>query len=118
MRSILLYFGSFNPIHVGHVGLAEWVLENRTDIEELWLVVSPQNPFKQDKFLYPDADRLEWARRAVKNNPKITTAILTQNTGLPSHTVEQIVKKLKDINIIIRIEEGINSHWEIIEHNN
>lgn len=54
----------------------------------------------------------------IKNNPKITTAILTQNTGLPSHTVEQIVKKLKDINIIIRVEEGINSHWEIIEHNN
>lgn len=87
MRSILLYFGSFNPIHVGHVGLAEWVLENRTDIEELWLVVSPQNPFKQDKFLYPDADRLEWARRAVKNNPKIKVCDIEMSLPKPSYTI-------------------------------
>ena len=87
MRSILLYFGSFNPIHKGHVGLAKWVLENRADIEELWLVVSPQNPFKQDKFLYPDSDRLRWAKNAVKNNPQIKVCDVEMSLPKPSYTI-------------------------------
>lgn len=87
MRSILLYFGSFNPIHKGHVGLAEWVLSHRSDIDELWLVVSPQNPFKQDKFLYPDSDRLQWAQNAVKNNPKIKVCDVEMSLPKPSYTI-------------------------------
>jgi nicotinate-nucleotide adenylyltransferase len=46
MKKIGLFFGSFNPIHIGHLILANYILEN-SDMEELWLVVSPQNPFKE-----------------------------------------------------------------------
>ncbi len=60
-----LYGGSFNPIHFGHIGLAQWVLAN-TDLDELWLMVSPNNPLKDSNILADEQVRLRDAREAIK----------------------------------------------------
>ena len=52
-----IYGGSFNPIHFGHIGIAQWVMKN-TDIEEVWLMVSPNNPLKDSSILANEEDRL------------------------------------------------------------
>ena len=59
-----IYGGSFNPIHFGHIGLAKWVLDN-TDLDELWLMVSPNNPLKDKSILADEQERLEKAREAI-----------------------------------------------------
>ena len=61
-----IYGGSFNPIHFGHIGLAKWVLEN-TDLDELWLMVSPNNPLKDKNILADEHERLVAAREAIGN---------------------------------------------------
>ena len=63
----ILYFGSFNPVHRGHVAVADAVLES-TEAEALWFVVSPQNPFKAGKELAPETDRIEMARIALQSD--------------------------------------------------
>ena len=65
MRSILLYFGSFNPIHKGHIALAEWVVEQGL-CDELIFIVSPQNPFKEQEGLAPEFSRYEMCEMACK----------------------------------------------------
>jgi nicotinate-nucleotide adenylyltransferase len=63
-----IYGGSFNPIHFGHTGLATWVLEN-TDLDEVWLMVSPNNPLKDKSILADEQERLEKAREAIETLP-------------------------------------------------
>ena len=65
MRSILLYFGSFNPIHKGHIALAEWVVEQGL-CDELIFIVSPQNPLKSTSELAPEFSRYEMCEAACK----------------------------------------------------
>lgn len=60
----LLYFGSFNPIHRGHLAVADSVIE-ATGVAALWFVVSPQNPFKSTEALAPEIHRIEMVRRAI-----------------------------------------------------
>ena len=60
-----IYGGSFNPIHFGHTGLAKWVLEH-TDLDEVWLMVSPNNPLKDKSILADEQERLEKAREAIR----------------------------------------------------
>lgn len=62
-----IYGGSFNPIHFGHIGLAKWVLDN-TDLDELWLMVSPNNPLKDKSILADEQQRLREAREAIANS--------------------------------------------------
>ena len=59
-----IYGGSFNPIHFGHIGLAKWVIEH-TDLDELWLMVSPNNPLKDKSILADEQVRLQEAREAI-----------------------------------------------------
>ena len=59
-----IYGGSFNPIHFGHIGLAKWVVEN-TDLDELWMMVSPNNPLKDKSILANDQQRLAAAKEAI-----------------------------------------------------
>ena len=63
-----IYGGSFNPIHFGHIGLAKWVVEN-TDLDEVWLMVSPNNPLKDKSILADEQERLEKAREAIETLP-------------------------------------------------
>ena len=59
MKKIGLYFGTFNPIHIGHVIIANYMAEY-TDLNEVWLVVTPHNPFKKKENLLNNFDRLKW----------------------------------------------------------
>ncbi|HRX12156.1 MAG TPA: hypothetical protein P5210_10930, partial [Draconibacterium sp.] len=61
-----LYFGSYNPIHIGHLAIANYLVEY-TGIDQLWFVVSPQNPFKKKENLLADYHRLELVNRAIEN---------------------------------------------------
>lgn len=63
-----IYGGSFNPIHFGHTGLAQWVLKN-TDLDEVWLMVSPNNPLKDSSILVDEQVRLQEAKEAIENLP-------------------------------------------------
>ena len=67
MKNVGLFFGSFNPIHVGHLIVANSMLE-LTDLDEVWFVVSPQNPFKERKTLLADHHRLQMVRVAIEDN--------------------------------------------------
>ena len=68
--NIGLYFGTFNPIHVGHLIIANYMVEN-SDLDEVWLVVTPHNPFKKKKTLLENYHRLELVHLATENYDKI-----------------------------------------------
>ncbi len=89
MKKIGLFFGSFNPIHIGHLILANYILEN-SDMDELWFVVSPQNPFKDKKSLLTDHNRLDMVQLAVKNYPKMRASNVEFSLAKPSYTIDTL----------------------------
>ena len=85
-----LFFGSFNPIHNGHLSIAEYVLEH-TDIEELWFVVSPHNPLKEASDLAPEEHRLEMVRLSTaKYHPRIQVCDVEMQMPRPSYTIDTV----------------------------
>lgn len=84
-----LFFGSFNPIHIGHLMLAQYMV-NFADVDEVWLVVSPQNPFKQDVELADTQHRLNMARLAVGDNEKIKISEVELSLPKPSYTIDTL----------------------------
>lgn len=89
MKKVGLFFGSFNPIHIGHLILANYIIEN-TDMDELWFVVSPQNPFKDKKSLLKDHNRLDMVQLAVKNYPKLRASNVEFSLPIPSYTIDTL----------------------------
>ena len=89
MKKIGLFFGSFNPIHIGHLILGNYILES-SDMEELWFVVSPQNPFKDKKSLLNDHNRLDMVQLAVKNYPKMRASNVEFSLPKPSYTIDTL----------------------------
>lgn len=89
MKKTGLFFGSFNPIHIGHLILANYILEN-SDMEELWFVVSPQNPFKDKKSLLKDHNRLDMVQLAVKNYPQMRASNVEFALPQPSYTIDTL----------------------------
>lgn len=89
MKKIGLFFGSFNPIHIGHLILANYILEH-SDMDELWFVVSPQNPFKEKKSLLKDHNRLDMVQLAVKNYPKMRASNVEFSLPQPSYTINTL----------------------------
>lgn len=85
MKKVGLFFGSFNPIHIGHLILANYILEN-TDMTELWFIVSPQNPFKEKKSLLKDYHRLQMVKLALENYPKMRASNVEFSLPTPSYT--------------------------------
>lgn len=81
-----LYFGSFNPIHTGHLIVAESILE-LTDIDKIWFVVSPQNPFKSDKDLLHQFDRYDMVQAAIEGNPRFAVSDIEFHLPKPSYTI-------------------------------
>ena len=81
-----LFFGSFNPIHVGHLVIANTIVQ-QDDVDELWLVVSPQNPLKERSTLLADHHRLQMAQRAVDDNYRLRVCDIEMHLPLPSYTV-------------------------------
>lgn len=84
-----LFFGSFNPIHQGHLILAEAVL-TKTDIQELWFIISPQNPFKKKKNLLSEYDRLKLVELAVEDHDRIRASNIEFFLPKPSYTIDTL----------------------------
>jgi len=80
-----IFGGSFNPIHCGHVMLARQ-LRKRAGLDEVWLMVSPQNPLKESSGLLDDKARMEMARQAVKDEPGIVASDYEMHLPRPSYT--------------------------------
>jgi nicotinate-nucleotide adenylyltransferase len=88
--NIGLYFGSFNPIHIGHLVIASQVL-NQTDIEKIWFIVSPQNPLKESKTLLNEFDRLHLVRLAVQEDNRMRCSDIEFNLPKPSYTSSTMI---------------------------
>lgn len=84
-----LFFGSFNPIHIGHMAIANYMLEFSA-IEQLWFVVSPQNPLKEKKTLLADYHRLELTRRAVNDDDRFRVSDIEFKMPKPSYTIDTL----------------------------
>ena len=80
-----LYFGTFNPVHVAHLIIANHIL-NETDIEKIWVVVSPQNPFKIESSLLNEYHRLHLVKLATENDNRIKASDIEFNLPKPSYT--------------------------------
>ena len=89
MAKVGIFGGSFNPVHFGHVGLAKWVIEH-TDLDELWLMVSPNNPLKDAKILAPEQERLEGVREAIKDIPGLVASDFEFHLPRPSYTANTL----------------------------
>lgn len=85
-----LFFGSFNPIHNGHLIIAQAVLEE-PGIDQIWFVVSPKNPLKKSKSLLHEFDRLDLVEVAIRDNPKMKATDIEFNLPKPNYTINTIV---------------------------
>jgi nicotinate-nucleotide adenylyltransferase len=84
-----LFFGSFNPIHIGHLIIANTMAEN-ADLQEVWLVVSPQNPLKKNTGLLHEFDRYEMAALAIHDSYKLKVSDVEFNLPRPSYTIDTL----------------------------
>ena len=89
MKKIGIYSGSFNPIHHGHVMLANYLVEF-SDLDELWFVVSPQNPLKKKDELLDDAERLKMVQLAVGDDPRFRVSDIEMHLPRPSYTINTL----------------------------
>ena len=75
-----LFFGSFNPIHIGHMAISQYMLEH-TEIDKVWFMISPQNPFKKKETLLNQQHRLTLVRIATEDNPNIHASNFEEGCG-------------------------------------
>lgn len=87
--NIGLYFGSFNPVHTGHLIIASHIL-NETALEQVWFVVSPQNPFKQEHSLLNEYHRLHLVKAATENDNRIKASDIEFSLPKPSYTANTL----------------------------
>lgn len=85
-----LFFGSFNPIHHGHLIIAQAVL-NQTDVDQIWFVVSPQNPQKNSQSLLHAFDRLDLVESAIADNYQFKTCDIEFHLSTPSYTIDTLI---------------------------
>lgn len=84
-----LFFGSFNPIHIGHLIVANHVIEH-TEIDKLWFVVSPHNPLKDSNSLLNEYDRLHLVRLGIEDNTKFRASNIEFKLSKPSYTIDTL----------------------------
>ncbi|AHJ99221.1 nicotinate (nicotinamide) nucleotide adenylyltransferase [Hymenobacter swuensis] len=88
-RKVGLLFGSFNPIHTGHLILAHF-MATHTDLEEVWLIVSPQSPFKVGQEMLGENERLDLVQRAIANNDRLRVLDVEFIMPMPSYTIDTL----------------------------
>jgi nicotinate-nucleotide adenylyltransferase len=99
-----LFFGSFNPVHIGHMIIGSYMAEF-TDLDQVWFVVSPQNPLKPKKELLNEYERLEMIRLATEDDSKLKPSDIEFNLTRPSFT----------INTLLHLEEKFpDRQWVLI----
>jgi nicotinate-nucleotide adenylyltransferase len=89
MKKIGLYFGTFNPIHVGHLIISNYMV-GYTNLDEIWFVVSPLNPLKKKESLLEDYHRLNLVKIAIEQNPKLKACDEEFNLPIPSYTINTL----------------------------
>lgn len=89
MAVIGLYFGSFNPVHIGHIAIAGYMTEF-TGLDQVWFVVSPQNPLKKKDTLLADHHRLYMAQQAIGDNDKLKASDIEFKLPVPSYTIDTL----------------------------
>ena len=105
MTTTGLFFGSFNPVHIGHLIIADYFVAN-TDIDEVWFVLSPQNPLKSSADLLPDEERLNLLALAVEDNPDFRVSDVELQMPKPSytvHTIELLLEKYPERQFVLLI---------------
>jgi len=85
-----LYFGTFNPIHVGHMIIANHMAEN-ANLDQVWLVVTPHNPFKKKSTLLDDSHRLHMVHLATEDFPKLKPCDIEFHLSQPNYTVNTLI---------------------------
>jgi nicotinate-nucleotide adenylyltransferase len=90
MKKTGLFFGSFNPIHVGHLVIAEYMAEF-TDLDQVWFVVSPQNPLKPAKSLLSEKQRISMVRLAIEDDNRFKASTIEFDMPKPSYTINTLV---------------------------
>lgn len=88
-KHIGLFFGTFNPIHVGHLVIANYMAQ-RKEINELWFVVSPLNPLKSKTSILPDYHRLRLVNEAIFENPLLIASDIEFSLPQPSYTIDTL----------------------------
>lgn len=88
---IALFFGSFNPIHTGHLILADHIALSGL-VDKVWFVVSPQSPFKSEKDLAHEHDRYEMVRLAIYDNPRLGLSDVEFHMPKPSYTIDTMLR--------------------------
>jgi len=91
MNNIGLFFGSFNPIHIGHLIIAEYIVEH-TDLDEVWFVISPNNPLKQKKTLLNEHQRYYMVQSAIENDARFKACDVEFRLPRPSYTSFTLLK--------------------------
>lgn len=112
-----LYFGSFNPVHTGHLIIAKHILNN-TDVQQVWMVISPQNPLKQSASLLNEYARLNLVQTAIEGEYNLKVSKVEFNLPKPSYTVDTLAYlkekySLHEFSIIIGSDSFCNlTKWK------
>lgn len=89
MKKVGLFFGSFNPIHIGHLVIANHIADSDL-VDEVWFVVSPQNPFKKKDTLLEDYHRLALVNEAIEENDNLKASNIEFSLPKPSYTIDTL----------------------------
>jgi nicotinate-nucleotide adenylyltransferase len=84
-----LFFGSFNPVHIGHLAIANYMVEF-SDIKQVWFVVSPQNPLKKKRSLLADHHRMALVQRAIEDDGRFRACDVEFKMSQPSYTIDTL----------------------------
>ncbi|MBC8046342.1 MAG: nicotinate-nucleotide adenylyltransferase [Fimbriimonadaceae bacterium] len=84
-----LFFGSFNPLHIGHLIIANYFAEN-TNVQQVWFIISPQNPFKEKNSLLDEKHRFYMVNLAIEDNSKLKASNIEFHLPKPSYTIDTL----------------------------
>ncbi len=116
-----LFFGTYNPVHVGHMVIANYMVEF-TDLDQLWMVVTPQNPFKQKESMLKDYDRLHLVKLAIGDDPRMKASDIEFSLPQPnytSNTLAYLEEKFPDHQFVLIMGADNLQHfhkWKNSEH--